>query len=279
MAFIRQHARQQPDLQTIANHVNLSPQHFQRVFLEWAGVSPKKFLQYLTLRHAKNVLAQRAAVLEAAHSTGLSGGGRLHDLFVRLEGVSPGVYRQQGAELQISYSFQSCRFGEYLVASTERGICFLHFYRNPEQVLQELRQAWPKAMLVNEHDKQHAQVAVFLDNALDAQQTPIRLHLAGTPFQLKVWEALLRIPQGHLCTYGNIAQQLGQPNASRAVGTAVGSNPIAFLIPCHRVIRQMGGIGEYRWGSERKMALIGWEAAQQPELAPVSNLPLFNNKV
>ncbi|OKL41576.1 bifunctional transcriptional activator/DNA repair enzyme AdaA [Pontibacter flavimaris] len=261
LAYIRQNTAQQPTLDEVAAHVHLSAQHFQRVFTEWAGVSPKKFLQYLSLQHAKKVLTQSASLLEASYHTGLSGSSRLHDLFVSIEGMTPGQYKNHGERLQLKYSLGNCQFGPYLVASTDKGICHLHFYQNAEQALYELQQAWPKAELVKQEASIHQQVQAFFQNTLTPDANRIRLHPSGTPFQLKVWEALLRIPEGHLCSYASLAQRIGQPSASRAVGTAIGSNPIGFLIPCHRVIKSVGGIGEYRWGSERKMAMIGWEAA------------------
>ncbi|GAB3814910.1 bifunctional transcriptional activator/DNA repair enzyme AdaA [Pontibacter rugosus] len=262
LAYIREHARQQPELEQIAAHVHMSPHHFQRVFTAWAGVSPKKFLQYLTLYHAKRILAQSASVLEAAHSTGLSGSSRLHDLFISIEGTTPGEFKKQGEALLICYSFGRCQFGNYLIASTDKGICYLHFYQDEHEAVQDLQATWPKASLKAERTVQHQLVEAFWQKSLSPTAAIIRLHLRGTPFQLKVWEALLRIPEAHLSTYGQLAQDIQQPNASRAVGTAIGSNPVAFLIPCHRVIRSVGGIGEYRWGSARKMAMIGWEAAK-----------------
>ncbi|GHA59530.1 methylated-DNA--[protein]-cysteine S-methyltransferase [Pontibacter akesuensis] len=261
LTYLRENARQQPELEEVAAHVHLSPQHFQRVFAEWAGVSPKKFLQFLTLHHAKAVLAQSASVLDAALSTGLSGSSRLHDLFVSIEGVTPGEFKNQGEALVLKYSFGTCQFGKYIVASTAKGICYLHFYQQEETAVQELQQSWTNALLVPEQVELHLQVTAFWQQSLTPAAGKIKLHLSGTPFQLKVWEALLRIPEAHLSTYGQLAKSIEQPSASRAVGTAIGSNPIAFLIPCHRVIRSVGGIGEYRWGSERKMAMIGWEAA------------------
>lgn len=259
--YIRTQAKGQPELEEIAAHVCMSPFHFQRVFTEWAGVSPKKFLQYLTLQYAKTALAQFASLSEAAESSGLSGTSRLHDLFLRIEGISPGRFKEQGEALQLHYSLGSCQFGNYIVASTERGICHLHFYQDEQQALAELQGLWPKAAIHPGQDTWHQQVHQFFQYQLNPQQK-LPLHLRGTSFQLKVWEALLRIPEGHLTSYSSLAQTIGNPAASRAVGTAIGSNPIAFLIPCHRVIKNVGGMGEYRWGSERKMAMIGWEAAQ-----------------
>ena len=283
MRYIRANARQQPDLEEIAAHACMSPFHFQRVFTAWAGVSPKKFLQYLTLRHAKTTLLSAASLEAAAESSGLSGTSRLHDLFLQIEGITPGDYKKQGAELQLNYSTASCQFGNYIVASTSKGICHLHFYQDGQLALQELRGLWPKANLVPQQDILHQQVQQFFSNQLAPQAQKLPLHLRGTPFQLKVWEALLRIPEGRLSSYATLAQKIGHQQASRAVGTAIGSNPVAFLIPCHRVIKSVGGIGEYRWGSERKMAMIGWEAAQQQQATAADfshrALPLFQGKV
>ncbi|GAB3531213.1 methylated-DNA--[protein]-cysteine S-methyltransferase [Pontibacter brevis] len=264
LAYIRAQAKRQPDLEEIAAHACMSPFHFQRVFAEWAGVSPKKFLQYLTLHHAKTALAQAATLAEAADNSGLSGTSRLHDLFLSIEGITPGHFKKQGEALQISYSLGSCPFGNYIVASTAKGICHLHFYSDAQQALAELQALWPKASLQHQQEALHQQVQSFFQYQLKPQQK-LNLHLQGTPFQLKAWEALLRIPEGHLTSYSALAHEIGKPNASRAVGTAIGSNPIAFLIPCHRVIKNVGAIGEYRWGSERKMAIIGWEAAQRKQ--------------
>ncbi|WP_299821731.1 methylated-DNA--[protein]-cysteine S-methyltransferase [uncultured Pontibacter sp.] len=269
LAYIRANALRQPNLEELAGHACMSPFHFQRVFTEWAGVSPKKFLQYLTLQHAKAVMAKTVSLAEAAECSCLSSTSRLHDLFLSIEGITPGTFKQLGQQLQLKYSINSCPFGNYIVASTPKGICHLHFFRDQAAALVELRQTWPKAELVNALDAQHEQVQVFFQRTQQQPAAKIRLHLQGTPFQLKVWEALLRIPEGCLTSYASLAQQIGQPTASRAVGTAIGSNPIAFLIPCHRVIKSIGGIGEYRWGSERKMAMIGWEAARnQVQIEP-----------
>lgn len=268
LAYIRANTVNQPTLDELADHACMSPFHFQKVFTEWAGVSPKKFLQYLTLQHAKAVMARTGNLAETADQCGLSGTSRLHDLFLSIEGVTPGAFKQKGGQLQLKYSINSCQFGNYIIASSDKGICYLHFYQDEATAITELQQAWPKATLVYTSDTQHEQVQAFFQNTAP-QNTRIKLHLQGTPFQLKVWEALLRIPEGYLTSYSSLAQQIGQPTASRAVGTAIGSNPVAFLIPCHRVIKSVGGIGEYRWGSERKMAIIGWEAARnQAEIEP-----------
>jgi len=260
LQYIRDHAQEQPDLETVAEVVHLSPFHFQRLFTDWAGVSPKKFLQYLSLEHAKQILKQQASIAEAAQGSGLSGSGRLHDLFVKIEGMTPGEYKNGGRSLTIEYSVQESVFGKYLVASTSKGICNLFFFdESSEEVITELKSLWPGATFQRKENSFHEQLKKFFSHQKPEQ---IKLHLKGTAFQLKVWEALLRIPEGNLYSYSDIAGSIQQPTAQRAVGTAIGSNPVGFIIPCHRVIKSMGGIGEYRWGSSRKMAMIGWEAAK-----------------
>jgi AraC family transcriptional regulator of adaptative response/methylated-DNA-[protein]-cysteine methyltransferase len=262
LQYIKEHMQDQPSLDEVAGIVHLSPYHFQRIFSDWAGVSPKKFLQYLSIEHAKEILKKEdATVYEAAWETGLSGTGRLHDLFVTIEGMTPGEYKSGGKNLSIQYSFHECRFGNYLVASTHAGICNLLFFdQSAAAVVQELQSLWPQAKLFEGENAHHHQVQQFFDRD-EPRADKIKLHLRGTPFQLKVWEALLRIPEGHLTSYTKIAQYLQQPTAQRAVGTAIGANPVGFIIPCHRVIKSVGGIGEYRWGTSRKMAMIGLEAA------------------
>ncbi|TGL66232.1 bifunctional helix-turn-helix domain-containing protein/methylated-DNA--[protein]-cysteine S-methyltransferase [Leptospira kmetyi] len=261
--FIEQHALSQPELDEIAQSVDLSPFHFQRLFTEWAGVSPKQFLQYLTLQNAKSILNQpRATLFDAAYETGLSGTGRLHDLFVKIEGMTPGEFKNGGERLKIRYSFRKSNFGDYVIASTEKGICNLFFYDIPqERIVSELKEQWNQAELVFQSDENQERVVKFFDQT-STQKEKIKLHLKGTDFQIKVWEALLKIPEGRLSSYSDIADSIGQESASRAVGSAIGKNPIGYLIPCHRVIKSTGGIGEYRWGSERKRAMIGWEASQ-----------------
>ncbi|PJZ56255.1 bifunctional helix-turn-helix domain-containing protein/methylated-DNA--[protein]-cysteine S-methyltransferase [Leptospira barantonii] len=265
--FIQQHALSQPELDEIAQSVNLSPFHFQRLFTEWAGVSPKQFLQYLTLQSAKAILNKPEATLfDAAYETGLSGTGRLHDLFVKIEGMTPGEFKNGGEKLKIRYSFQKSVFGDYLIASTEKGICNLFFYDiSKERIVSELKEQWNQAELVLQLDENQERVVKFFDQT-STKKEKIRLHLKGTDFQIKVWEALLKIPEGRLFSYLDIADSIGQESASRAVGTAIGKNPIGYLIPCHRVIKSTGGIGEYRWGSERKIAMIGWEASRNDQL-------------
>lgn len=263
IGYVRQNFRSQPRLEEIAGFVNMSPFHFQRMFHEWAGVTPKQFLQYLSVEYAKKILDNPSRTLfDATCQTGLSGTGRLHDLFVKVEGMTPGEYKNGGQSLTISYSFADSPFGRLLIASTGKGICYLAFAENDEETeLGMLKTRFPNATyLPNPSPVQNHVLSVFNQEQQDLQT--IKLHLKGTDFQIKVWEALLKIPVGGLTTYGELAREAGYEKASRAVGTAIGSNPVAFLIPCHRVIRSTGIIGDYRWGSIRKSALIGWEAAQ-----------------
>lgn len=262
--FIKHNFKRQPSLNEIAENVHLSPFHFQRLFKKWAGVSPKKFLQYVSLEHAKKMLTQSTSLQEVTFETGLSGTGRLHDLFVNIEGMTPGEYKNKGENLTINFSFNSSNFGDYLVASTHKGICNLFFYDRDVEAVEELHKTWPNAHIIENEVPFHTQIAQFFRNDLTLQNR-IPLHLKGTTFQLKVWEALLKIPEGALASYGDVADFISHPAANRAVGTSIGCNPVAYLIPCHRVIKSVGGIGEYRWGQNRKMAIIGWEAAKVSE--------------
>lgn len=253
----------QPTLNELAEHVNLSPSHFQRMFVEWAGTTPKKFLKYISIQHAKQLLAREETetLFNTTHELGLSSTSRLHDMFVTIEGMSPAEYKNGGKNLVISYAFYDSPFGPIIVASTDKGICHLAFYTNGEIAEHELRLRFPLATYHQEEDEfQHNAIDIFKRHGHSLPQ--IKLHLQGTEFQLKVWEALLKIPQGALETYARIADSIGSPKAYRAVGTAIGSNPIAFLIPCHRVIQGSGALGGYRWGNARKIALIGWEQCQ-----------------
>jgi AraC family transcriptional regulator of adaptative response/methylated-DNA-[protein]-cysteine methyltransferase len=262
--FYRHNFRDQPSLDTVAEHVHVSPFHFQRMFKEWAGVTPKQFLQYLTLEHAKQVLkkGQEVTLVDAAFESGLSGTSRLHDLFIKVEGMTPGEYKNGGEELAINYSFAESPFGNILIASTHKGICYMAFADGEEAVaLQELKDQFPNAKYRQLSDTIQ-QNALFIFTQDWNKLHEIKLHLKGTPFQIKVWEALLKIPMGELCTYSGLANKLNQPQASRAVGSAVGANPVAFLIPCHRVIKSTGEFGNYHWGSTRKNAMIGWEASK-----------------
>lgn len=261
--------KQQPSLDEVANHVNMSAFHFQRMFQAWAGVSPKKFIQYLSVENAKKLLKNdQLSLFDAADDTGLSGTGRLHDLFVKIEGMTPGEYKNGGENLTIHYSEAETVFGKMLTASTAKGVCYLAFAKKFETAFSELKALFPKAVFENKTDDfQQSVWAFFNSNPTTPQQ--IRLHLKGTPFQLKIWETLLKIPEGKLITYGEIANDINNPKASRAVGSAVGDNPVSYLIPCHRVIRSTGVLGEYHWGASRKKMMIGWErlrVASSPSL-------------
>jgi AraC family transcriptional regulator, regulatory protein of adaptative response / methylated-DNA-[protein]-cysteine methyltransferase len=262
ISYIKLNFKDQPDLDRVAEQVHLSPFHFQRLFTDWAGVSPKKFLQYLSLEHAKSILKDKQATLfDTAYETGLSGTSRLHDLFVNLEGMTPAEYKNGGAALQINYSFAESPFGHIMVASTAKGICYMAFADDKQLAFEELKHQFPNARYAQVTDM-HQQNALFIFRKDWSQLPEIKLHLKGTDFQLKVWDALLNIPMGGLSTYSSIANRIGSPAASRAVGSAVGDNPVAFLIPCHRVIRATGEFGQYHWGRARKTAMIGWEAAK-----------------
>ena len=260
--FIQSNFKSQPSLERIADNISLSPHHFQRLFTDWAGVSPKKFLQYITIGHAKDLLQKESATLfDTAIETGLSGTGRLHDLFIQIEGMTPGEYKNGGENLAINYSYAESPFGNILVASTSKGICHMAFADESDAALEELKMYFPKASF-NQLVDRFQQTAMFVFNQDWKKLDKVKLHLKGTPFQIKVWETLLKIPMGKLSTYGSIAKEIESPKASRAVGSAIGDNPVAFLIPCHRVIQSTGNFGEYHWGSIRKTAMIGWEAAQ-----------------
>lgn len=264
ISFFRENFKSQPSLDDVAEHVHLSPFHFQRMFLEWAGVTPKQFLQYLSIEHAKEILKNTGSNLfETAFETGLSGTGRLHDLFIKVEGMTPGEYKNGGSSLQINYSFADTPFGKVIVASTSKGICHMAFVDDGEELaLEKLKANYPKASY-NQIVDRIQQNALFIFTQDWSRLDEIKLHLKGTDFQIKVWETLLKVPPGGLTTYGDLAKKAGYEKASRAVGTSVGNNPVAFLIPCHRVIKSTGEIGQYHWGAARKNAIIGWEAALQ----------------
>jgi len=259
--YIKLNFKSQPNLDEVAARINLSPFHFQRLFTDWAGISPKKFIQYLSLEHAKSMLKEKNATLfDTAYETGLSGTGRLHDLFINIEGMTPAEYKNGGAALTINYSFAESPFGDIIVASTTKGICYIAFADDRELALSELKNQFPNAAY-NQFADTIQQNGLFIFQKDWSKLPDIKLHLKGTDFQLKVWDALLKIPMGGLNTYASIAQKINSPQANRAVGSAIGANPVAFLIPCHRVIRSSGETGQYHWGANRKSAIIGWEAA------------------
>ncbi len=250
-------------LEDIATEMNLSPAHFQRVFSRWAGVSPKKFQQYLALDHAKQLLAARHTTLETADAVGLSGSGRLHDLFVSWEAMSPGDYAKGAAGLEILWGWFESPFGPALIMGTERGICGIAFAAEtgPKAAMEDMLGRWPHATFTEDP----TQLAPLADRAFPQSgdpDSPLPLFLIGAPFQVKVWEALMTIPTGHVTTYSDIARVIGHPKAVRAVGSAVGRNPISWLIPCHRALRKSGGLGGYHWGLPVKRAMLAWEAAE-----------------
>lgn len=267
IAFIQANWQQQPDLATIARQVHLNEQHFQRIFSRWAGVSPKRFLQLLTLEDTKQRLNTSRSLLTIALESGLSSSSRLHDLYVRFEAMTPADYRDGGRGLVIAYGLHPTHFGLALIAKTDRGICNLQFC-DPDEfpaVIERLRTQWPNASWYEDVENTRA-----ISDRLNASLTmtscqPLPLLVKGTNFQVQVWRALLALPMGSLATYQDIADRVGKPKAARAVGTAIGANPIGYLIPCHRVIRATGEVGGYRWGSLRKTAILGWEAAQSLE--------------
>jgi len=259
--FIRENFQDQPDLDEIARQIHLSPFHFQRLFKEWAGVSPKKFLQFTSIEYAKQLLRQQKTLATVSFETGLSGTSRLHDLFIHIEGMTPGEYQQGGRNLHIYYSHAETLFGNILIASTKKGICHISFVQESSE-LNDLTSRFPAAILEQKTDlHQQEALKMFRDDWSDLDK--IKLHLKGTPFQIKVWNALLQIPMGSLKSYLEIANEIGDPKASRAVGTAIGNNPVAYIIPCHRVITSSGNLGGYHWGIDRKSAIIGWEAAKE----------------
>lgn len=246
-------------LETLAGEIGLSPAHFQRLFSAWVGVSPKRYQQYLQLDQAKRMLCENMTTLGTSHAIGLSGSSRLHDLFIRWEAMSPGEFARKGAGLKINWGWFDSPFGPALVMGTGRGICGLAFAAETgrDAAMNDLRARWPKAQFSENPDA----LAPMAKAAL-AQQGETRLHLIGAPFQIKVWEALLRIPSGHVTTYSEIAGAIGNPRAVRAVGTAVGRNPVSWLIPCHRALRKSGALGGYHWGLPVKRALLAFEGAR-----------------
>jgi AraC family transcriptional regulator of adaptative response/methylated-DNA-[protein]-cysteine methyltransferase len=264
IAFLEQNHARQPGLPEIAASVNLSEYHFQRLFTRWVGISPKRFLQFLTKEHAKELLDKSHDLLAVAFETGLSGPGRLHDLFVACEAVTPGEYKQRGEGVTIEYGFHPTPFGECLLAVTGRGICHLAFVERGGRALalESLQSRWRQAHVSRETERTRALVHQVFAWHAGLAAGPLQLFLSGTNFQIKVWEALLRIPSGAVASYESIAECIGMPSAARAVSNAVAHNPLPVIIPCHRVIRKMGDLGGYHYGAARKKALLGWEAAR-----------------
>jgi AraC family transcriptional regulator of adaptative response/methylated-DNA-[protein]-cysteine methyltransferase len=261
--YLENHYKDQPSLEEVATNIGLSEYHFQRLFTRWAGVSPKRFLQFLTKESAKELLDRSENLLETTHQVGLSSLGRLHDLFVTTEAVTPGEYKSRGAGVTIRYGIHPTPFGKCLIAATDRGICHLGFVQTSEgDAIDDLVREWKEAKMIEDY---HA-TSPFIEPIFDLRfashgKKPLRVHLRGTNFQLKVWEALLSLPAGAVTTYEDLAERIGNPKALRAVGAAVGHNPIAVLIPCHRVIRKVGDFGNYRYGALRKKALLAYESA------------------
>jgi AraC family transcriptional regulator, regulatory protein of adaptative response / methylated-DNA-[protein]-cysteine methyltransferase len=262
IVYIKNNYKSQPTLMEIADQVHLSPYHFQRLFTKWAGMSPKKFVQFLNLEYAKSLLERNnLSLLELSHEVGLSGTGRLHDLFIKIEGMTPGEYKNGGENLTINYSYIQSPFGMLILGSTQIGICHMFFEKNKSKALKDLKKRFPRASFKECFDERQENAARIFSKDW-RKINDIKLHLLASPFQIKVWQSLLKIPLGELRTYGGVAKELSMPNSSRAIGTAIGKNPIAFLIPCHRVIKSDGNSGEYMWGSNRKLSILSWEAAQ-----------------
>jgi AraC family transcriptional regulator, regulatory protein of adaptative response / methylated-DNA-[protein]-cysteine methyltransferase len=262
--YLDEHHAEQPDLAMLAKRAGLSTFHFHRLFSEWAGVTPKDFLQCLTVARVKESLQRGKSILDSALDAGLSGPGRAHDLCVNLEAASPGEMKSGGTGWTITAGFAETPFGKCLIAESPRGICHLAFIEaeNEDEAWSELRENWPKARLIRDHSAAKKIAAQIFTRTSRPSRRPLRGFVKGTPFQLRVWRALMRIPPGQLTSYGRLAEALGIPSAARAVGSAVGANSLAYLIPCHRVIRETGVIGEYRWGSVRKRALVAWESGR-----------------
>jgi AraC family transcriptional regulator of adaptative response/methylated-DNA-[protein]-cysteine methyltransferase len=266
LKYLEAHRDEQPDLDEVARHVGLSAHHLQRVFSRWAGISPKRFLQFLTVEHVRRCLAESRSVLDATLDAGLSSPGRLHDLMVAVDALTPGEFKRGGAGLTIRFASQPSPFGPCVIGATDRGVCWLAF--GDEAVSSAdagLRESFRHADLVEDPADAGRWRDRIFDRLRGIDGAPLPVLLSGTNFQLKVWEALLRIPPGSLCSYGDLAVLMGRPTATRAVASAVAANHIAYLVPCHRVIRSMGAFGQYRWGAERKRAVIGWEQARRTE--------------
>lgn len=258
--YLSQNFKEQPNLSELAEVAGISMFHFQRMFTEWAGVSPKKFLQYISIEHAKKLLLMEKSISEVSYEMGFSGSSRMHDLFISIEGMSPGEFKNEGKELQIFWEIYTSNIGNVIIANTLIGLCYIAFVEDRESGFDDLRAKFPKAKFYNEKHEIHLDALAIIQNQYSGKDK-IKLHVRGTGFQIKVWEALLKVPVGRVISYSGLSNIIGSPNASRAVGSAVGANPVAVLIPCHRVIRSTGIIGEYHWGSTRKTAILGKESA------------------
>jgi AraC family transcriptional regulator, regulatory protein of adaptative response / methylated-DNA-[protein]-cysteine methyltransferase len=262
LAFISENWRDQPSLDTLADQAGLSPTHLQRLFTRWAGLSPKAFLQAVTLDHARGLLRDSASILDASYELGLSGPGRLHDLFVTHEGMSPGIYKAHGRGLNIQYGFHDCPFGRALILITSEGLAGLAFadHGKEKSALADMTARWPEATYVENRQATAAYAKRIFESERWKPDQPLKIVYIGSDFEIRVWETLLRIPFGKASTYSDIASHIGKPKAARAVGSAVGKNPISFVVPCHRVLEKSGGLGGYHWGLTRKRAILGWEA-------------------
>jgi AraC family transcriptional regulator, regulatory protein of adaptative response / methylated-DNA-[protein]-cysteine methyltransferase len=262
LAFISENWRDQPSLETLADQAGLSTTHLQRLFTHWAGLSPKAFLQAVTLDHARELLRDSASILDASYELGLSGPGRLHDLFVTHEGMSPGIYKLRGRGLNITYGFHDCPFGRALILVTNEGLAGLAFADQGDEksALADMSSRWPEATYTENPKATMPYAKRIFESQNWSSDQPLRVVFIGTDFEIRVWETLLRIPLGKASTYSDIAAHLGKPSAARAVGTAVGKNPISFVVPCHRVLGKSGGLCGYHWGLTRKRAILGWEA-------------------
>ena len=262
LAFISENWRDQPSLDTLADQAGLSPTHLQRLFTRWAGLSPKAFLQAVTLDHARGLLRDSASILDASYELGLSGPGRLHDLFVTHEGMSPGIYKAHGRGLNIEYGFHDCPFGRALILITNEGLAGLAFadHGKEKSALADMTSRWPEATYVENQQATAAYAKRIFESGRWKPEQPLRIVFIGSDFEIRVWETLMRIPFGKASTYSDIASHIGKPKAARAVGAAVGKNPISFVVPCHRVLGKSGGLCGYHWGLTRKRAILGWEA-------------------
>jgi AraC family transcriptional regulator of adaptative response/methylated-DNA-[protein]-cysteine methyltransferase len=272
IAFLSSTWEEQPSLERLADHLGLSPAHCQKLFKRWCGLSPKEFVQAITVDHARSLLTDSASVLDTAHEVGLSGGSRLHDLFLTHEAMTPGDYKRRGEGLNIAYGFHESPFGEALLLATDRGVAGLAFIDEDKgqtraEALADMTSRWPLAQFSEAPDKTEPHVRRIFATSGRQREQAVRLVLIGTDFEVRVWETLMKIPMGRAVSYADIARHLGQPTASRAVGSAVGRNPISFVVPCHRVLRGDGNLGGYHWGLTRKRALIGWETGRVRSVA------------